>query len=131
MPYAIAYACILLVALLPYLWTSLAKKTNERYDNHDPRGWQARQSDPRSQRAYAAHLNGFEVFPAFAAAVLMAQVAGVSPPWVAVLAVVVAVARVLHGLFYVRDIPTLRSLAWLVGMLPIWALMTLAALRYL
>ena len=72
MTIATAYWCILLVAVLPYIWTTVAKAsgTKGRYDNRDPRGWQARQENPRSRAAYAAHLNAFEAFPAFAAGVL-------------------------------------------------------------
>ncbi|MFS8136636.1 MAG: MAPEG family protein, partial [Thermomonas sp.] len=74
---SIAYWCILIAAALPYLWVSLAKAGGERYNNSDPRGWQAKQENPRSKRAYAAQLNAFEAFPAFAASVLMAQFAQV------------------------------------------------------
>ena len=126
---AIAYWCILIAALLPYVWVSVAKQSGERYNNRDPRGWQAKQTNPRSQRAHAAHLNGFESFPVFVAGVLMAQLAGVAPTSINLLAVVFVVARVLHGVFYLTDKHTLRSLSWLVGMLCAVGLMVLAALR--
>src|SRR5690606_25419683 len=79
---SIAYWCILVAALLPYVWAFVAKR-GPRYDNHDPRGWLAKQDDPRARRANAAHLNAFEAFAPFAAAVLMAQAAGVDPTLVA------------------------------------------------
>jgi hypothetical protein len=66
MTIAVAYWCVLIAALLPYLWTTVAKQSGERYDNRDPRGWIARQTDPRVHRANAAQLNAFEAFPTFA-----------------------------------------------------------------
>ena len=127
---AIAYWCILIVALLPYAWVFIAKTSGERYNNRNPRAWVAKQEgNYKVQRANAAHLNGFEAFPAFVAGVLMAQLAGVPATLVTPLAIGFVVARVLHGVFYLADIPQLRSLIWLVGMLCAVALMVLAAMR--
>lgn len=125
----IAYWCIFISALLPYLWVYIAKSSGERYNNHTPREWQAKQTNPRSVRAHAAHLNGFESFPVFVAGVLMAQAVGIAPTMISTLAIVYSVARVFHGVFYVADKPLLRSLAWLVGFLAALALILLAALR--
>ena len=126
---AIAYWCILIAAVLPYVWVSVAKKSGERYNNRDPRDWQSKQTNPRSQRAHAAHLNGFESFPAFVAGVLMAQLAGVNPHTIDLLAVVFVVARVLHGVFYVNNVQALRSLVWFVGLASALALIVMAALK--
>ena len=71
MSLAIAYWCVLVAALLPYVWVTIAKSSGERYDNRDPRGWTARQSNPRVHRANAAQLNGYEAFAPFAAAVVL------------------------------------------------------------
>ena len=125
----VAYWCILIAALLPYAWVFVAKQSGERYNNRDPRSWQAKQTNPRSMRAHAAHLNGFESFPAFVAGVLMAQLAGVPAETVTPLAIAFVVARVLHGVFYLADKQSLRSFSWLVGMLCAVALMVLAAMR--
>lgn len=125
----IAYWCIFISALLPYLWVSIAKGSGERYNNHTPREWQAKQTNPRSVRAHAAHLNGFESFPVFVAGVLMAQAVGIAPTMISTLAIIYTVARIFHGVFYVADKPPLRSLAWLVGFLAALALILLAALR--
>ncbi len=125
----IPYWCILIAALLPYVWVFIAKQSGERYDNDDPRTWQARQTNPRSRRASAAHLNGFESFPAFVAGVLMAQLAGVSEETITWLALTFVLARVLHGLFYVINLSAARSLAWLVGMACVITLLVMAALN--
>ena len=126
---AIAYWCILIAALLPYVWVYVAKSSGERYNNRDPRDWQARQTNPRSNRAHAAHLNGFESFPVFVAGVLMAQLAGVGLNTINLLAIVFVIARVLHGIFYVANVQALRSLVWLVGFASAIALIVLAALK--
>lgn len=108
----IAYACILIAALLPYVWTGLAKTAAPRYDNRDPRRWLAKQDNPRVQRANNAHLNAFEAFAPFAAGVLMAQAAGVDPQRITWLAVAFVVLRVLHGVLYLSGHHLARSLVW-------------------
>ena len=126
---SIAYWCILIAAVLPYIWVSIAKAGGERYNNRDPRGWLARQDNPRSQRANAAQLNAFEAFPAFAAGVLMAQFAQVDGQRIIWLAVAFVVFRILHGIFYISDQHSLRSLAWLGGVLCSLGLMVSAAVK--
>jgi len=124
-----AYACILIAALLPYVWTALAKAGGTRYDNRDPRGWLAKQDNPRIHRANGAQLNAFEAFAPFAAAVLMAQAVGVDPVRLSWLAIAFVVFRVLHGVFYVANRAVLRSLAWAGGYTCVIALMVLAIMR--
>lgn len=126
---AVAYWCILIAALLPYAWVAVAKTAAPAYNNQDPRAWLARQDSHRVRNANAAHLNAFEAFPAFAASVLMAQVAGVDPQRVGMLAMGFVGLRVLHGLFYIAGVHLLRSLAWLGGLACVLALMGQAALR--
>ncbi|MBW8808723.1 MAPEG family protein [Lysobacter capsici] len=128
MSMSIAYWCVLIAALLPYLWVAVAKASGKRYDNRDPRGWQTRQDNPRSHAAYAAHLNAFEAFAPFAAGVIGAQMTGVATDWIVILSIVFIVFRVLHGVFYVLRQPRLRSLAWVVGFGCVLALLVLAAL---
>lgn len=126
---SIAYWCILIAAVLPYIWVSIAKASGKRYDNRDPRGWLAHQDNPRSQRANAAQLNAFEAFPAFAAAVLMAQFAQVDGQRIIWLAMAFVAFRILHGLFYITGTHYLRSLVWFGGLASVIALMLSAALN--
>ncbi|GAB2509796.1 MAPEG family protein [Lysobacter humi (ex Lee et al. 2017)] len=112
---AVAYWCVLVAAVLPYIWVGYAKSRGQRYDNRDPRAWLARQDDPRVQRATAAQLNAFEAFPAFAAGVVLAQLAEVPETRIAGLALAFLIARVLHGAFYLAGKPLLRSLSWMIG----------------
>ncbi|MBN8791783.1 MAG: MAPEG family protein [Stenotrophomonas nitritireducens] len=123
-----AYWCVLIAALLPYVWVAAAK-ARPGYNNRNPRAWVARSDNYLVQRANAAHLNAFENFAPFAAGVVMAQLAGVEAQLVNQLAIAFVVFRVLHGLFYVADKPPLRSLSWLGGFACAVALIVLAALR--
>lgn len=123
----IAYWCILIAALLPYVWVAFAK-AGPKYNNRDPRGWLARQDNPRAQRANSAHLNAFEAFAPFAAGVLMAQFAGVDPGRISLLAMIFIAFRILHGIFYLTNIHALRSLAWTGGIICVVVLMVQAAL---
>ena len=129
MTLALAYWCVLIAAALPYLWVSIAKASGQRYNNRDPRGWQARQDNPRSIRANAAQLNAYEAFAPFAAGVVLAQLAGVAHTLIAALALAFVVARVLHGVLYLTDKHSLRSLVWVVGYGCAIALLALAALK--
>ena len=127
---ATAYWCVLIAALLPYVWVAVAKTSGERYDNRDPRGWMARQTNPRVHRANAAQLNGYEAFAPFAASVILAQLAGVAPDRIALLAMAFVILRVLHGLVFVTGLShTLRSLVWFGALLCVLALFAQAALR--
>lgn len=109
-----ALICVLIAGLLPYLWTAVAKVLGPRYDNRDVRQWQSR-LEGAAQRAHAAHLNSFEAFPFFAAAVLAAIVAHAEMQRVAMLSIAFVVARVFYGLVYIWNIATIRSLVWFVG----------------
>jgi len=84
------------------------------YDNKTPRDQQA-SLQGWGRRAVAAHLNGFEAFPAFAAAVLVASIAGGDPVWTTRFAVAFVIARTLYVPLYVFDVDRLRSLVWTVG----------------
>lgn len=125
----IAYWCILVAAALPYVWVSIAKSGAPGYNNKDPRGWVAKQDSYRVRNAHAAHLNAFEAFAPFAAAVLMAQSAGVDSSRVSMLALAFIACRILHGIFYLTSIQALRSLVWLGGFACVAALMVSAALK--
>lgn len=109
-----AFWCVLLAALLPLVWVGAAKSGAAGYDNDRPRvflasltGW--------PQRAHWAQENALEAFPPFAAAVIIAQLAGGNQATIDTLAGVFIVARILHGVCYIADKGALRSLVWLVG----------------
>jgi uncharacterized MAPEG superfamily protein len=109
-----AYWSVLIAAFLPLVWVGAAKSGASGYDNNRPREFLASlQGWP--QRANWAQANALEAFPPFAAAVIIAQVLEADPVTVNILAGVFIVARILHGICYIMDKGTLRSLVWLVG----------------
>ena len=110
---SIAYWCVLIAGLLPYVAT-LTAKLGARFDNRKPREWLAQQSGYRS-RANAAQLNGFEAFPLFAAAVIVAHLTEAPQARVDMLAMVFIAARLAYLGLYLADQAALRSLAWAVG----------------
>lgn len=125
----LAYWMVLVAALLPYAGTAYAKFAEggaKTYDNHAPRV-QMDTLPPHRRRGYWAQLNGFEAFPAFAAAVIIAQLAGAQQAVVDTLAVVFVTARVFYTAFYIYDKATARSLAWAVGLLCVIGLFVSAA----
>jgi len=126
---AVAYACVLVAALLPYVWVGIAKSGAERYDNRDPRGWLAKQDAPRVRRATSAHLNSFEAFAPFAAGVVLAQLADVEHSTIAMLAATFVVARIAYGVCYLSGAAMARSLMWLIGLSSVVALYVLAIAR--
>ncbi len=123
----VAYWCVLFAAVLPLVFTGIAKFSGRGFNNRAVRDFQATLTGFR-QRAHWAHLNGLEAFPVFAVAVLMAVQQRVSSDYVDALALGFIAARVLYGVFYLKDLATLRSLAWAAGLGCCIALM-LAAIR--
>jgi len=75
----------------------------------------------------AAQSTGFEAFAPFAAAVVLAQLAGVDGSRIGLLAVAFIVCRVLHGVFYIANKAPLRSLAWVGGFACVVVLLVQAA----
>jgi len=110
----IAFWCVFVAGVLPYLGTVVAKVTGERYNNRDPRAWLDRQTGFR-RRADNAQKNGFEAFPFFAAAVVIAHLLDAPQPRVDTLAVVFIVARLGYFACYLADWQAMRSLVWAVG----------------
>lgn len=111
----IVYACILIMGLLPYVATGIAKKGFESYDNSMPRQWLAKQDGFRA-RANAAQANLFESLPLFFAAVIIAQIAHAPQFRIDVLAIGFVIARIVYLVCYVANWPTTRSIVWLAGM---------------
>ncbi|MEN5304160.1 MULTISPECIES: MAPEG family protein [unclassified Pseudomonas] len=115
----VALWCILIALCLPPLCALIAKVSSGRFglrDNHDPRAFLDTLSGlPR--RAHAAQQNSFEAFPAFAAAVLVADIVGNAEQVTQdVLGVMYITSRLLYIICYLADWAALRSLVWLAGM---------------
>lgn len=121
-----AFWCVLAAGLLPIVWVGFAKITGGRYDNRAPRQFLAGVSG-RAQRAHWAEQNSYEAFPLFAAGVLVAHLAGAAQPTVDALAMLFVAARIAHGICYIADLATLRSLVWVIGFGASIALFVVAA----
>jgi uncharacterized MAPEG superfamily protein len=120
----IAYWCLLIAGLLPYIATGIAK-SGGGYDNRDPRAWLATQTGRRA-RANAAQKNSFEAFPFFAAAVLVAALAHAPQDKLDHYAELFVAARVLYIGAYIFDLALLRSIVWLVGIGSVIAIFCIA-----
>lgn len=121
-----AFWCVLVAGLLPYFATLTAKIGGQRFDNRNPRDWLDAQAGFR-KRANAAQHNSFEAFPLFAAAVIIAHIAGAPQARIDLLAVIFVLARLCYVGCYVADLATLRSLAWFVGIGSVVAIFLAAA----
>ncbi len=110
----LAYWCVLAAALMPILWAGLAKSRRD-FDNASPRDWLAGLHGWR-RRANAAQMNSWEAFAPFAAAVIIAHLAGAAQARIDALAGLFVAARLAHGALYIADRATLRSVAWTVAM---------------
>lgn len=115
----VALWCILIALLLNPLCALIAKVASGRFglkDNHDPRAFLDTLSGlPR--RAHAAQQNGYEAFPAFAAAVLVADIVGNAEQVTQdVLGVMYITSRLLYIICYLADWAALRSLVWFAGL---------------
>ena len=115
----VAFWCVLIAFCLTYVCTAFAKFSDGKFgprQNHDPRtfldGLQG-----FAKRAHSAQLNSFEVTPAFAAAVIIAHLAGTAElVTINVLAVLFITSRLLYIICYLADWAMLRSLVWFIGM---------------
>jgi uncharacterized MAPEG superfamily protein len=104
--YSIVVAAILIY--VPYLLVAFAR-VQVGYDLSAPRAMFDK-LPAYAQRATWAHENSFEGFMVFAAAALMAYVTGVNSPQGVNAAIAFIIARLLYSIFYVANIPLLRSL---------------------
>ena len=122
----IAFWAIFAACLLPIFCAWLAKAGSKGFDNAAPRDWIDRQTGWR-QRADWAQRNHYEVFPAFAAAVIVAHLAHAPQGWADVLAVAFVLLRLAYTAAYVLDRPSLRSALWSLGLLCVLGLFAIAA----
>ena len=113
----IAYWMLIVAVMMPYLTIALAKSAGG-VDNRAPRpsleslsGWR--------QRADWAHRNHFEAFPAFAAAVFVAELTHAPQSRIDQLAGIFVLLRVIYTSLYVADQATLRSVVWSLGLITV------------
>lgn len=109
--YSIVGAVILTYA--PFLAVGFAR-FQLGYDQSAPRAMFDQLPD-YAKRATWAHQNCFEALTIYTAAALMAYVTGVEYHWALWAAISFLVSRLFYSIFYILDIPLLRSLMFAVG----------------
>ena len=123
--YCIAIAALLVYA--PFLVVALGR-VQAGYDMTAPRALFDK-LPAYAKRATWAHQNSFESFSLFTAGALMAYVTQVSSPLAVAAAFAYVLARSLYSVFYILNVPLLRSLMFAVGSLSIGTLMALGLLQ--
>jgi uncharacterized MAPEG superfamily protein len=120
-----AYWMLLAAVMLPYFTIALAKSAGG-IDNRAPRpslehlsGWR--------KRADWAHRNHFEAFPAFAAAVFVAEMTHAPQTRIDQLTGLFVLLRVIYTGLYVADQAALRSIVWFSGIFVVLWLFVLGA----
>lgn len=124
----IAYWCVLVAILLPYIWTGVAKFTSgfTPRDNHHPRDY-LDGLQGAAKRAHWAQLNTFESIPGFMAAVIIAHLAQAPQARIDALALTYIGLRLVYGILYITDRAALRSLVWAGGVACVVGLFMVAA----
>ncbi len=121
----VAFWAILASCFIPIVCSGIAK-SGGAFDNANPRSWLDRQTGWR-QRADWAQRNHYEIFPPFAAAVLVASVARAPQVWADALAVAFVLVRIGYSAAYILDRPSLRSLLWSLGLACVLGLFAISA----
>src|SRR3954452_823079 len=112
-----AYWMLIAAMMMPYLTIVLAK-LGGGIDNRAPRPALEKLSGWR-RRAGWAHRNHFQAFPAFAAAVFVAELTHAPQTRIDQLAGVFVLLRVIYTGLYIADQAILRSIVWLLGMIAV------------
>ena len=111
----VAEWCVFGTLMLSLLTIVAAKWVGGRqFDNANPRDPDFYR-DPIRARALGAHQNGLEVFPFFAAAVLLAEFRIGPLRLIDELAVLFLIVRIAYVFTYIGNRPTLRSILWALG----------------
>lgn len=121
----IAFWCVLIAGFMPVALALISKAGDRRFDNRNPRVWYQTLTGYR-QRAAWAQANSFEIFPIFAAAVIISHIAGAPQESMDLYAMVFIASRVAFAGFYLADRHLARSLAWTVGVICIIGLFVAA-----
>jgi uncharacterized MAPEG superfamily protein len=122
MPATLLYCIVLAAASIyaPFMVVGVAR-LQVGYDMSAPRAMLDK-LPPYAKRANWAHQNAFESFTLFAPAALMAYVTGQDSLLATGVAIAYVAARLLYSVFYILDIPLLRSLMFATGSVGIFTL---------
>ncbi|MCS5588164.1 MAG: MAPEG family protein [Porticoccaceae bacterium] len=125
----IAFWTILMAVLMPWMLAAATKASavrRRKYNNKAPRDFLAGLQGA-SQRANWAQQNSFEILPGYIAAVIIAHMVGVEQSHIDLLAVTFVISRILYEGCYIRNLATLRSAVWFIGLLCIVGLFAISA----
>ena len=125
----LAYWCIFFAIFLPIFCAAYAKYRAgfSPADNHNPRAFLAR-AQGKAARADAAQQNSYEIFPPFAAAVIIAHATGGATQGIINFwALLFVASRIAFVLCYIHDKMLARSLLFGVNLLCVIALFIAAA----
>ncbi|PIT38124.1 MAPEG family protein [Snodgrassella alvi] len=120
----LAYWCVFIAMLLPWIAASYAKKSGgfSADDNHQPREFLAR-AEGKAARANAAQQNGYEIFAPFAAAVIIAHATGEAAQFtINFWSILFILSRIGYLYCYIQDKSFARSCIWGLGVVCIIAL---------
>lgn len=119
---SIVIAAVLVYA--PFIVVGVAR-LQMGYDMSAPRTMTTKMP-PYAQRANWAHQNSFESLALYAPAALMAYVTGQASTVALGAAIAYVIARLLYSVFYILDVPFLRSAMFAMGSLGIYTLFFLS-----
>jgi uncharacterized MAPEG superfamily protein len=108
----IAFWCVFVAALLPYAPFGFVKGLDPKNPRADVKNLEG-----LSARAHSAHLNAFEAFPPFAAAVIISHLTLGPNGWSNLLALAFLAVRFAHMGFYLADRQPPRSAAFGLGLM--------------
>ncbi len=108
---------MLVACLLPMVFAYVAKMLGgfNVKDNTNPREFLARQTGAAA-RANAAQQNSYESLPIFLAAVVTALLFFIKIGVIAKLAWLYVLLRILYGVTYIMNLPSLRSILWALSL---------------
>lgn len=121
-----AYWYLFIVMLMPYFFAGLSRlnhphgkglSTKEFIDSIE--GWR--------KRSHWAQVNSFEIFPAFAAAVIIAHLVGAQQQHVDIIALCFLILRILYGIFYLANQTAMKTLTWFGSLVCIIGLFVISA----
>ncbi len=125
----LAYWCVFIMLFVPISCAAYGKVKGgfTPADNHNTRGFFDKATGV-SARANAAQLNGYEIFPMFAAAVIIAHLTGGAEQLtINILSVIFVISRIAFSVYYIIDKATARSIAWTIGFICVIGLFIAAA----
>ena len=122
--FLVAVAIAAVLVYVPFLVVGYGR-LQVGYDSSKPRAMFDK-LPPYAQRATWAHQNAFESLAFFTPAALMAYITGQSSALALGAAIAYLIARLLYPLFYILNIPTLRSLMFGIANIGVFTLFFLS-----